>query len=82
MLMTKKEYRRFKSKYELLGQLEKERRDTEYLDEESFRRFLDFLDEIYMLTLDTNKPPSISESELQTKIMVRKILNRLPNIEG
>lgn len=76
MLMTKEEYKQFKSKYELLGQLERERRKGEYLDKESIRRFLEFLDEIYMLILDKKEVPTLLESKLQTKIMVRKILNR------
>jgi len=78
MLMAKEEYQQFKSKYELLGQLERERRKSEYLDKESIRGFLDFLDEIYMLTLDKKEVPTLSESKLQTKIMVRKILDRFP----
>ena len=76
MLMTKEEYKQFKSKYELLGQLERERRKGEYLDKESIRGFLEFLDEIYMLILDKKEVPTLLESKLQTKIMVRKILNR------
>lgn len=76
MLMTKEEYQQFKSKYELLGQIERERRKGEYLDKESIRRFLEFLDEIYMLILDKKEVPTLLESKLQTKIMVRKILNR------
>ena len=76
MLMTKEEYQQFKSKYELLGQLERERRKGEYLDKESIRGFLEFLDEIYMLILDKKEVPTLLESKLQTKIMVRKILNR------
>lgn len=76
MLMTKEEYQQFKSKYELLGQLERERRKGEYLDKESIRGFLEFLDEIYMLVLDKKEVPTLLESKLQTKIMVRKILNR------
>lgn len=74
--MTKEEYQQFKSKYELLGQLERERRKGEYLDKESIRGFLEFLDEIYMLILDKKEVPTLLESKLQTKIMVRKILNR------
>lgn len=76
--MAKEEYQQFKSKYELLGQLERERRKAEYLDKESIRRFLDFLDEIYILKLDKKEVPTLLESKLQTKIMVRKILNRFP----
>ena len=76
MLMTKEEYQQFKSKYELLGQLERERRKGEYLDKESIKGFLEFLDEIYMLILDKKEVPTLLESKLQTKIMVRKILNR------
>ncbi len=76
MLMTKEEYQQFKSKYELLGQLERERRKGEYLDKESIKGFLEFLDEIYMLILDKKEVPILLESKLQTKIMVRKILNR------
>ncbi len=76
MLMTKEEYQQFKSKYELLGQIERERRKGEYLDKESIRGFLEFLDEIYMLILDKKEVPTLLESKLQTKIMVRKILNR------
>ena len=75
MLMTKKEYQQFKAKYELMGQLEKERWATEYSDSESFRRLLEFLDEIYMLSLDNKELPTLLENKLQIKIMVRKILN-------
>ncbi|MCK4357399.1 MAG: hypothetical protein KAW92_01405, partial [Candidatus Cloacimonetes bacterium] len=55
---------------------ERERRKGEYLDKESIRGFLEFLDEIYMLILDKKEVPTLLESKLQTKIMVRKILNR------
>jgi len=75
--MTKKEYQQFKAKYELLGQLEEERKETEYLDEESFRRFLEFMDEIYEFLLDDKKIPPLLEDKLKTKIMVRNILNRV-----
>ena len=47
MLMTKEEYQQFKAKYELMGQLEKERWATEYSDSESFKRLLIFLDDIF-----------------------------------
>ena len=77
MIMTKKEYQQFKAKYELLGQLEEERKETEYLDEESFRRFLEFMDEIYEFLLDDKKIPPLLEDKLKTKIMVRNILNRV-----
>lgn len=77
MLMTKQEYKQFKSKYEFLGQLEKERRRSEFTDRESIRRFLNFLDEIYTLTLNNKKIPTLSESKLKAKIMLRKILNKL-----
>ena len=77
MIMTKKEYQQFKAKYELLGHLEEERKKTEYLDEESFRRFLEFMDEIYEFLLDDKKIPPLLEDKLKTKIMVRNVLNRV-----
>lgn len=69
MKMTKKEYKLFLSKYELLGQLEYERKNEEPIS-------LEFLDEIQYL-VNTNKQISHIKSRLNTKILVRKTLNRL-----
>ncbi len=77
MLMTKQEYKQFKSKYEFLGQLEKERQNTEFTNKQSIKRFLNFLDEIYTLTLNNKKIPTLSASKLKAKILLRKILNKL-----
>jgi len=75
--MTKQEYKQFKSKYEFLGQLEKERQNTEFTNKQSIKRFLNFLDEIYTLTLNNKKIPTLSASKLKAKILLRKILNKL-----
>ncbi|MBC8185623.1 hypothetical protein H8E88_31435 [candidate division KSB1 bacterium] len=77
MNMTKKEYQQFKAKYELLGRLEDERQKTEYSDEKTFRRFLEFMDEIYLFSLKGKKIPPLLEDKLKTKIMVRNLLNRV-----
>ncbi len=77
MLMTKKEYQQFKAKYELMGQLEKERWATEYSDSKSFKRLLTFLDEIYLLSLSKEGKPRLSEEKLQTRIMVQNTLNKV-----
>ena len=77
MLMTKEEYQQFKAKYELMGQLEKERWATEYSDSESFKRLLIFLDEIFLLSLNKEGNPRLSEEKLQNRIMVQNTLNKV-----
>jgi len=67
--MTTEEYKIFKATYELMGELEQERKKKEPLS-------LKFLDEILSLT-----DPLINEYlfklKLDNKIMVRKTLNQI-----
>ena len=75
--MTRKEDQQFKAKYELIGELEEERKRNEYSDEKAFRRFLEFMDEIYMFLLKDKEIPSLLEDKLETKIKVSNLINRV-----
>jgi hypothetical protein len=69
MIITKNEYKSFKSKYELLGKLEQERKKNEALS-------LDFLDNILNLVNNTKRKSEI-KSDLNAIIKIRKTLNQL-----
>jgi hypothetical protein len=77
--MTKEEYRKFKSQYELLGQIESERIKKIYLTKADIKKELKFLEDIHSILCKSGGIINIIEDRLNNKINIRKILNNAFN---
>ena len=68
--MTKEEYRIFKSQYELLGQLEQERKRKSKANKKCKKEFIIFLDTIEKVTKKPYDKNPLFEKKLKKKIEV------------
>lgn len=72
------EYQAFKRKYEMMGQLERERLLDAARNPDSLKTFWVFVDEVLTWPVDPSLKEKVREMELQADIKLRRLLNRIP----